>query len=127
MEAGSRAPDIQYPVDHARRWYHTGDGKGKVLTYCSLLGASTANDDLPRKCLTERASPWCASLSTCVVPVMLRKRSETESTVGWHHRPRSPGLQWHKNYTGEGLHCGRVLMIDYVRKGRELPSTDVMA
>lgn len=43
--------------------------------------------------------------------------SELNAELGWHRRPRSPGLKWHKEYTAEDLKCGRVLMIDYVRKG----------
>ena len=40
---------------------------------------------------------------------------------GWKKRPRSPGLHWYKNYdTPESLKCGRVLVIDYVKQGRQL-------
>ncbi|KAI9801678.1 MAG: hypothetical protein M1833_002360 [Piccolia ochrophora] len=34
----------------------------------------------------------------------------------WHRRPRSPGLHWHHKYTPEGKQCGRVFMVDYVKK-----------
>ncbi|KAI9827078.1 MAG: hypothetical protein M1826_006442 [Phylliscum demangeonii] len=35
---------------------------------------------------------------------------------GRHRRQKSPGLRWHKSYTAEDLRCGRVLVIDYVKK-----------
>lgn len=41
-----------------------------------------------------------------------------EMSLAWHHRPRSPGLRWHKGYnTPESLKSGRVLLIDYVKQG----------
>lgn len=42
----------------------------------------------------------------------------TKESLAWHHRPRSPGLKWHKEYdTPESLKHGRVLLIDYVKQG----------
>ncbi len=40
---------------------------------------------------------------------------------GWKKRPRSPGLNWYKDYdTPESLKNGRVLVIDYVKQGRQI-------
>jgi hypothetical protein len=33
-------------------------------------------------------------------------------------RAGSPGLQWHREYTHETCQHSRVLMIDYIRKGK---------
>ena len=39
---------------------------------------------------------------------------------GWKNRPRSPGLNWYKDYdTPEKLRAGRVLVVEYVKQGRQ--------
>jgi hypothetical protein len=34
----------------------------------------------------------------------------------WHHRKRSPGVEWHNKLTKESFNNGRVLLIDYVSR-----------
>lgn len=35
----------------------------------------------------------------------------------WHHRKRSPGVEWHTKLSKSSFNQGRVLLIDYVSKG----------
>ena len=40
----------------------------------------------------------------------------------WKRQPRSPGLKWYKNYDSpDSLKNGRILVIDYIKRGKMLP------
>ena len=47
---------------------------------------------------------------------------------GWSKRPRSPGLKWYKHFDSpNGLKCGRVLVIDYVKMDHSKEGTRKVA
>lgn len=42
----------------------------------------------------------------------------SKGPYAWKRRPRSPGLQWYKNYNSlDSLIGGRILVIDYIKQG----------
>ena len=74
----------------------------------------------------EAASPLEARIHRLLGEIDVRVPITTSKAANnseeWHHRPRSPGLKWHKEYdTPESLKLGRVLLIDYVRQGNAEP------
>jgi hypothetical protein len=96
-------------------------GRVDRLSDDSCLGSNKSHDAV-------QTDSFADGIQTKAVPYSSMQFPLSKGPQGWKKRPRSPGLKWHKDYdTPESVTNGRVLVIDYVKRGRLLQYAETLS
>ena len=93
------------------------------LSLIDRVQESTKAEDALRKDAFKHSVPT-GNVST---PYSAMQYPMTKGPHAWKKRPRSPGLKWYKDYDSpDSLKNGRILIIDYVKRGKMLPCAGIV-